>query len=137
MKARITSVLSVALTPVETFVLGAILAAAEGVQLHVTMSVHAHDAVAVAILLLGSVVSPLKPTAFLAKLPPHLIAIIQAILGALLLVVQNFGLGSVWLTVVGVVIVIASSLGIGPTPAPVVPTPASGHGTGDQKRPRA
>lgn len=124
MKARITSVLSVALTPTETFLLGAILAAVEGVQLNVTMSVHAHDAVAVAIMLLGSVVSPLKPAQFLAKIPPHLVAIIQAALGALLLIVQNFGLGSVWLTVVGVVIVAASTLGIGPAPAPVPAAPS-------------
>ena len=124
MKSRITTVLSVSLTPVETFVLGAILAAAEGVQLNVTMSAHAHDAMAVAIMLLGAVVSPITKAAFLAKLPPHLVTIIQAALGALLLVVQNFGLGSVWLTVVAVVIVIASSLGIGPAPAPVIPAPA-------------
>jgi hypothetical protein len=111
-----------------SFVLAALLTAGEAVQLNITMSTTAHNGLAIAIMMVASVVKPLAPGEFLASLPIEFVYIIQAGLGALLIVSTSFNMSSLAHTIVAVIIVAAGGLGIGPAPAPPMSLKALGPG---------
>lgn len=115
---RATQILSFKLTTLETFVLGALLAAAAAVQIHLKMSTQTHAAIAMAIVMIGGVVHPLTAKQFLSKIPVQVIAIVDAGLGALLIFTTQFHIGSFAQTAIAVVIVVATTWGFGPSPAP-------------------
>lgn len=130
LKSNKQAVLTAFLTPVETFILGAVLAVAEGVQLNVSMNPRIHYALSAGILVLGVLVKPLTPTQFLAKIPTQIVVLVQGVIGAVVILAQGWSLGSVGLTVLGVVLVAANTLGLGP-PGPVAlpaaKAPVGGH----------
>lgn len=115
---RTVQVLSFKLTVVETFILGAVLAALAAVQQQISMSAQAHAAVAMAIVLIGGLAHPLTSTQFLAKIPVQVIGLVNAGLGAVLILNQSFDIGNGGRTAVAVVIVIATTWGFGPSPIP-------------------
>jgi hypothetical protein len=114
----IRSLVVLTVSPLAAFVLGAILAAAEGVQINITMSSDVHYALTCAIILLASIVKPLTAAQFLAKVPIEVLYVVQAGLGVLVIVSSHFDVSNLWHTVISVVIIAFAALGIGPAPAP-------------------
>jgi hypothetical protein len=124
---RRTATVSFKLSTLETFILGAVLAAIEGVNLSaaIPMSAHTRDAITVVIVVLGAFVQPITAAQFLAKIPPEIKAIVQALLAGILIVQQSWSLGTALTVALGVAIVIANTLGIGPSAIPpAAPPPA-------------
>lgn len=119
-------VLSFKLTTAETFILGAALAAAEGVNLSHALSLSAttHAAITIFIVVLGAVVQPITSVEFLAKIPAQIKAIVQGLLGAILIAQQSWHVSVVVTVIIGVILVIANTLGLGPSPEPVPPAAA-------------
>lgn len=110
------------LSKLEVLILGAVLAAAEGVQINITMSAQAHAVLTMAIVVLGGAgVQAISATAFLAALPAHLATIISSLLGGLLVLLGTISLSSAVHTLIAVVVVIATVLGVGPEPPAAAP----------------
>ena len=105
------------LTKTEVLILGAVLAAIEGVQLNISMSVQTHAVLTMAIVVMsGAGIQAITPTTFLASLPVQIAALISSLLGGFLVLSATFSLSSVLHTVIAVVVVIATALGVGPAP---------------------
>lgn len=103
-------------------VLGALLAAGEAVQINITMSTQAHDAITLVVTLISGLGVMAATPSSIAKVVPHqILVLITAVLGTLnVLQTSSFSLAT-WLhTVIAVVIVIGNTLfTVGPPSAPV------------------
>jgi hypothetical protein len=113
------------LSKLEVLILGAVLAAGEGVQLNIAMSTQAHAVLTMAIVVMsGAGIQAVSAASFLAALPAHVATLISSLLGGLIVLLGTFSLSSALHTVIAVVVVIATTLGVGPvTPAeaPIAP----------------
>lgn len=99
-------------SPAVALVLGVILAAAEAVQLNISMSVQAHDGLTLVVMVLSGVgVLVATPAAIVAFVPHDILVLITALLGALNVIQTSaFSLSTTWHTIIAVVIVIGAAL---------------------------
>jgi hypothetical protein len=99
-------------SPVVALVLGAILAAAEAVNLAISMSTQAHDAITLAVTLLSGLgVLAATPTQIIKDVPHQVLVAITAVLGVVNVVqTSSFSIDKGWHIALAVVIVIGNTL---------------------------
>ncbi len=114
-------------SPKVALILGAILAALEGVQLAITMSVQAHDAITLAIgVLSGLGVLIVTPSQIAKEVPHQLLVAITAVLGVLnIFQTSSLNVSTTAHVVIGIILVAGNAIFTTTGISTAIPPPAT------------